>query len=59
MNGQQADLDAADRAALERCTEIFTKRSAANAEQIQGKLEQGDPWVECAELACWQPSVTR
>ena len=49
MDGH-ADLDAADRDALERCMEI-AKRD--RAEQLEGKLLQGDPWIEVAEFASY------
>ena len=53
MDGH-ADLDAADRDALERCMEI-AKRD--RAEQLNGKLQQGDPWIEVAEFACYSCQI--
>jgi hypothetical protein len=49
MDGR-ADLDAADRDALERCMGI-AKRD--RAEQLEGKLVQGDSWIEVAEFASY------
>jgi hypothetical protein len=53
MDGH-ADLDAADRDALERCMEI-AKRD--RAEQLEGKLLQGDPWIEVAEFASYSCQI--
>jgi hypothetical protein len=51
VNLDDDNLDDDDRRALERCIEI-AKRRPSRAEQLEGKLQQGDPWIEVAELAC-------
>jgi hypothetical protein len=53
MDGR-ADLDAADRDALERCMGI-AKRD--RAEQLEGKLVQGDSWIEVAEFASYSCQI--
>ena len=41
--GGHADLDDVDRDALERAMQICAKRDPSRAEQLDGKLRQGDP----------------
>jgi hypothetical protein len=55
MDGH-ADLDDVDRAALERAMEI-AKRDLLRAEQLEGKLLQGDPWAEVAEFAAYSCQI--
>ena len=55
MSGN-ADLAAVDREALERAMEI-TKRDPLRAEQLEGKLLQGDPWTEVAEFASYSCQI--
>jgi hypothetical protein len=41
--GGHADLDDVDRDALERAMQICANRDPSRAEQLDGKLRQGDP----------------
>ena len=55
MDGH-VDLDAVDRVALERAMEI-AKRDPSRAEQLDGILQQGDPWIEVAEFASYHCQI--
>lgn len=56
MTGR-ADLDAVDRDALERAMQLCAQRDPSRAEQLDGKLRQGDPWVEVAEFASYSCQI--
>ena len=50
-----ADLDAADRDALERCIKI-AKRDRLSAEHLESKLKDA-PWIEVAEFASYSCQI--